>query len=47
MGEVTGGPAPRPLDIFPVSLKDGKLVVDTSHPTTREKFEASQAFYLK
>jgi len=46
-GEVIGGPAPRPLDIFPVSLQDGKLVVDTSHPTAREKFESSQVFYLK
>jgi cytochrome b6-f complex iron-sulfur subunit len=44
-GEVTGGPAPRPLDIFPVSLKDGNLVVDTRRPITRESFEASQAFY--
>jgi cytochrome b6-f complex iron-sulfur subunit len=44
-GEVTGGPAPRPLDIFPVSLKDGNLVVDTRRPITRQAFEASQAFY--
>ena len=27
-GVVLDGPAPRPLSIFPVSLKDGKLVVD-------------------
>jgi cytochrome b6-f complex iron-sulfur subunit len=44
-GEVIGGPAPRPLDIFPVSLKDGNLVVDTRRPITRQGFEASQAFY--
>ena len=44
-GEVIGGPAPRPLDLFPVSLKDGNLVVDTSRPMTRQAFEASQAFY--
>ncbi len=44
-GEVTGGPAPRPLDLFPVSLKDGNLVVDTQHPISRERFEPSQAFY--
>lgn len=43
-GEVTGGPAPRPLDIFPVSLKDGNLVVDTGHPTERQQFDASQVF---
>ena len=44
-GEATGGPAPRPLDFFPVSLKDGNLVVDTGRPTERQQFEASQAFY--
>jgi cytochrome b6-f complex iron-sulfur subunit len=43
-GEVTGGPAPRPLDLFPVSLKDGDLVVDTSRPIERQQFDASQAF---
>ena len=44
-GEVTGGPAPRPLDIFPVKLQDGNLVVDTSRPIERQAFESSQAFY--
>jgi cytochrome b6-f complex iron-sulfur subunit len=44
-GEVLSGPSPRPLDLFPVSLQDGKLVVDTSHPIEREAFEASQAFF--
>jgi cytochrome b6-f complex iron-sulfur subunit len=44
-GEVIGGPAPRPLDLFPVSLKDGNLVVDTSRPLERQAFEASQVFF--
>jgi cytochrome b6-f complex iron-sulfur subunit len=44
-GEVTGGPAPRPLDLFPVSLKDGNLVVDTNYPIERQAFEASQVFF--
>ncbi|MEK7324919.1 MAG: Rieske 2Fe-2S domain-containing protein [Chloroflexota bacterium] len=44
-GEVTGGPAPRPLDIFPVKLQDGNLIVDTSRPTERQAFDSSQAFY--
>ncbi len=44
-GEVTGGPAPRPLDLFPVSLQDGNLVVDTGQPVERETFDASQIFY--
>src|SRR3989304_293642 len=44
-GEVTGGPAPRPLDIFPVSLKDGDLMVDTSRPIERQGFDTSQVFF--
>lgn len=44
-GEVIGGPAPRPLDLFPVSLKDGNLVVDTGHPTSRTQHDPSQTFY--
>jgi cytochrome b6-f complex iron-sulfur subunit len=44
-GEVTGGPALRPLDIFPVDLEDGKLVVDTSRPIQRTGFDLAQAFF--
>ena len=44
-GVVVDGPAPRPLDFFPVSVKDGKLVVDTSRPTERAAFDPSQVFY--
>lgn len=44
-GEVTGGPAPRPLDVFPVSVADGNLVVDTGHPISRAQYDASQALY--
>lgn len=44
-GEVTGGPAPRPLDIFPVGLEEGKLVVDTSRPIQRTEFDPDQVFY--
>ena len=44
-GEVVNGPSPRPLDLFPVSLQDGKLVVDTGRPIQRDAFEASQAFF--
>ena len=42
-GEVIGGPAPRPLDLFPIEVVDGNLVVDTSNPITRDKFDPSQA----
>ena len=42
LGEVQGGPAPRPLDIFPVTIKDGQVFVDTGNPTTRSKYDPSQ-----
>jgi cytochrome b6-f complex iron-sulfur subunit len=42
VGEVLGGPAPRPLDIFPVTIKDGEVFVDTGQPVSRAKFDASQ-----
>jgi cytochrome b6-f complex iron-sulfur subunit len=41
-GEVLGGPAPRPLDYFPVAIKNGEVLVDTSSPTNRSKFDPSQ-----
>jgi hypothetical protein len=37
-----GGPAPRPLDLFPITIVDGEVIVDTGHPILREKFEPSQ-----
>ncbi len=46
-GEVLGGPAPRPLDIFPISNEGGTLVVDTGKQTQRKAYDASQAFPLK
>jgi cytochrome b6-f complex iron-sulfur subunit len=45
-GEVIGGPAPRPLDIFPMELVDGNIVVDTGSPISRDKFEPSQVAHL-
>jgi cytochrome b6-f complex iron-sulfur subunit len=42
-GVVTGGPAPRPMDIFPIEIRDGEVWVDTSKPTQRAAYEASQA----
>lgn len=41
-GEVLGGPAPRPLDIFPISDEDGNLVVDSGKIVQRASYEASQ-----
>jgi cytochrome b6-f complex iron-sulfur subunit len=42
-GEVTGGPAPRPLDLFPIEIADGEVVVETGSPIIRERFDSSQA----
>ena len=42
-GEVGSGPAPRPLDLFPIEIVDGQVIVDTSKPVTRSEFSPSQA----
>lgn len=44
-GEVVSGPAPRPLDIFPIEISDGEVVVDTGNPIQREQYDSSQATY--
>jgi cytochrome b6-f complex iron-sulfur subunit len=41
-GEVIGGPAPRPLDIFPVTVRTGEVWVDTGKPVERNKHDPSQ-----
>ncbi len=41
-GVVTGGPAPRPQDIVPVSIKDGEVFVDTGNPIQRADYDAAQ-----
>ncbi len=40
-GEVLGGPAPRPLDFFPVEIRSGEVWVDTGKPTQRGKHDPS------
>ncbi len=42
VGEVIGGPAPRPLDYFPSEIRSGEVWVDTSQPIQRKKFDPSQ-----
>ncbi len=41
-GEVLAGPSPRPLDLFPLEIVDGEIMVDTSTPILRKQFEESQ-----
>ena len=38
-------PAPRPLDLFKVSLDGGTVKVDTGNPIQRDKFDVSQVVY--
>lgn len=42
-GEVVSGPAPRPMDIFPVEIQDRQVIVDTGHPIQRDRYDPSQA----
>lgn len=42
-GEVAGGPAPRPMDIFHVEVKEGEVWVDTGLPLVRNRYDPGQA----
>ncbi|MCL5960481.1 MAG: ubiquinol-cytochrome c reductase iron-sulfur subunit [Chloroflexi bacterium] len=41
-GEVLSGPAPRALDLFPIKIVNGGLIVDTGTATERQAFNPSQ-----
>ncbi len=41
-GEVVGGPAPRPLDLFPIEIVSGEVFVDTGARIQRAAFDLSQ-----
>jgi len=45
-GEVQGGPAPRPLDYFPITQEAGVMLVDTGKQTQRKSYDPSQTFAL-
>lgn len=46
-GVQQGGPAPRPLDLFPVAVQaSGSVVVTTGPRTRREEYEPDQAVPL-
>lgn len=42
VGEIIDGPAPRPLDTFPVVIRQDEIWIDTSKPQERSSFEPSQ-----
>ena len=44
-GSVENPPAPRALDLFPVSILDGQVQVDTGTVLQRQTFEPSQVVY--
>jgi len=41
-GAVTGGPPPRPLDLYKLQIVAGKVIVDTTSPIERKTFDPSQ-----
>jgi cytochrome b6-f complex iron-sulfur subunit len=45
VGEVLSGPAPRPMDLFPIDIVDSEILVNTGEPIQREGFEPSQVTY--
>jgi cytochrome b6-f complex iron-sulfur subunit len=44
-GALLNPPAPRALDIFPVSIENGEIMVDTARAISRQEFEVSQVVY--
>ena len=44
-GDVLNPPAPRPLDLFAVSIADGVVQVDTSRPIQRTAYSPDQVVY--
>jgi hypothetical protein len=44
-GTVKNPPATRPLDLFSVSIVDGKVLVNTNEPTQRQTYETAQVVY--
>jgi len=46
-GNVISPPAPRALDMYPVTIENNIVKVDTSKPIKRSEFKAEQAVYAK
>ena len=45
VGNVESGPAPRPMDLFPIEIIDDEVIIDTGSPVQRDTFEPSQVTY--
>lgn len=46
-GEVQNAPAPRPLDLFPLTINEvGEILVDTMSPTERDRVSPDHIVYL-
>lgn len=45
-GDVLNPPAPRPLDLFPITIEEGLVKVDTGSPIIRQNFDPSQVVYV-
>ena len=46
VGEVLSGPAPRPMDLFPIEIIEDEILVNTGDPIQRQSFEQSQVTYV-
>jgi cytochrome b6-f complex iron-sulfur subunit len=46
-GNVESAPAPRALDIYPITIANQTITVDTNAPIKRRRFEADQVAYPK
>lgn len=44
-GDVLNSPAPRPLDLFSLSVVNGEVQVDTGKPISRDRFDPAQVVY--
>ena len=44
-GQVINAPAPRALDIYPISIENGNISVDTRQPIRRSGYRKEQAVY--
>lgn len=45
-GNVIDPPAPRALDMYPVIIEDGRLLVNIASPIKRQNFEKEQLVYV-